>query len=270
MKNVKTKKHPQRLKPLSALLGAAPLIAGLTCHAEEEKPFVTGTLALMADSHFISYGADVWGGGNDWEDFLFHPMLELNFDLGKGFTGIMGIWADVGNVAPSGYPSIGKAVQEVDVWLGVGYKYEEWSFTLLYQEWMYNEQAERIVDFKVGYSHFLNPTVTLHSRVDNEMGPGFDNGAAVVVGVAPGKSWDALSLSFPVNVAAETDGFHAGDSGFSFASAGVGASVPLKFIPRGTWSFEAGLTYYFTNEDVIPGNVEENFITGTAGIKLVF
>jgi len=115
----------------------------------------------------------------------------------------------------------------------------------------------------------LNPTLTLHARVDNELA-GFDNGLATVLGIAPGKSWDCLSLSFPVNVAFETEDFHAGDAGFSFASVGVGASVPLKFIPRGNWSFEAGLTYYITNDEVIPVNKDDCFLTGNAGIKMTF
>lgn len=274
MKTVKTKKSTTKLKPLAALLGAAPLIAGMACHAEEEKPFVSGSLALMADSHFISYGQDVWGVGNDWNDFFFHPSVELNLDLGKGFTGIVGLWFDINNAAPSApapSPAIGKSVQEVDAWVGLGYKTGDWSFTLLYQEWMYADQSERIVDFKVGYSHFLNPSLTLHTRVDNELA-GFDNGLVTVLGIAPGKSWDCVSLSFPVSVAFDTEGFHAGDGGFSFASFGVGASVPLKFIPRGNWSFEAGLTYYVTDDDVIAPNKAKDdcFLTGSAGIKLVF
>ena len=277
MKTVKNKKTLNKLKPLSALLGVAPLLAGSVAFAEdaaEEKPFVSGMLSLMAESHFISYGQDVWGEGDAWSDFFFHPTLELNFDLGNGFTGILGTWWDVNNAAPSQpkpSPAIGHSVQEVDVWVGLGYKYENWSFTLLYQEWMYADQSERIVDFKVGYSHWLNPSVTIHTRVDNELA-GFDNGAVGVLGIAPGKSWEWISLSFPVNVAFDTAGFHAGDAGFSFVSFGVGASVPLKFIQRGNWSFESGLTYYITDDDVIAPNKanDSSFLVGSAGIKLTF
>jgi hypothetical protein len=40
----------------------------------------------------MSFGQDVWAAGNNWDDPLFHPSLELNFDLGSGFTGILGTW----------------------------------------------------------------------------------------------------------------------------------------------------------------------------------
>jgi len=272
MKTVKHTLTSNYIKYVAAVMAAAPLMAGTCVQAdappvtEEETPFVTGTLALMVDTHFVSYGADVWGAGTEWKDALFHPMLELNMDLGGGFTGILGTWFDVNDNAPT---SIGDSVQEVDVWLGLGYGYEDFSFTLLYQDWMYAGSIEKIVDLKVGYSHFLNPSLTLHFRVD-EGASGGDEGLATVLGIAPGTSWEDISFSFPVNLAFDSGGFHGGDAGWSFLSVGASASIPLSFIPKGDWSFSAGLTYYFTNDDVIPGNVDESFLTGTAGVTLAF
>lgn len=271
MKTVKHKKFASRWKPWTALLGAAPLLAaGTASFAEEaDAPFVTGTLDLSGNTHFISYGQDIWGAGSDWgrNTPLFNPSLELNFDLGAGWKGILGTWWDVNNNADS---SIGNAVQEVDVWIGVSYSVEEWTFTLLYQDWMYAGQSERIVDFKVGYAHWLNPGLTLHARVDNDLGNGYDNGLTTVLGIAPGKEFEAVNLSFPVNVAFDTEGMHAGDAGFSFVSAGVGASVPLTFMPRGDWTFNAGLTIYYTDRDVIRDNNDCAFLTANAGIRLTF
>jgi hypothetical protein len=268
MKIVKNK-YATRMNPLRALLGAAPLLAaGTMCLAEEEKPYVTGTLALTVDTHFVSYGADVWGAGKDWDKPLFHPSIELGFDLGGGFKGILGTWWDVNNNATS---SIGNSIQEVDVWAGLGYGTGNWNFTVLYQEWLYAEQSERIVDLKAGYSHWLNPSATLHFRVDN----GFDddlNGLVAVVGVAPSKTFEDLSnltLSLPVNVAYNTEDFHGGDSGLTYVSIGANASIPLTFM-RGNWSFNAGVTFYYTDEEVIPNNAEESFLTGTAGLTLSF
>jgi hypothetical protein len=268
MKIVKNK-YATRMKPWRALLGAAPLLAaGTVCFAEEEKPFVTGTLALTVDTHFVSYGADVWAAGKDWDKPLFHPSIELGFDLGGGFKGILGTWWDVNNNATS---SIGNSVQEVDVWAGLGYSTENWSFTVLYQEWMYANQSERIVDVKAGYSHFLNPSLTLHFRTDSE-NAGQDDGLVAVLGVAPSKTFEDLgnlTVSVPVNVAFNTDGYHNGDSGLTFISVGANASIPLTFM-RGNWSFNAGITFFHTDEEVIPGNVEESFLTGTAGLTLSF
>jgi hypothetical protein len=254
-------------------------LAGMATHAigseveveveEAESPFVSGTLILSGNTHFVSYGQDIWGTGNDWghNSPVFNPSIELNFDLGKGWSGILGTWWDVNNNADS---SIGNAVQEVDVWAGVAYGVEKWSFRLLYQDWMYASQSERIVDFVVGYEHWLNPSLTLHARVDNDIGPDFENGLATVLGVAPGTDVGPVTLTFPLKVAFDTDGFHGGDAGFSFFSAGIDAGVPLTFIPEGDWRFNAGLVFYYTNDDVIPTNPDEAFITANLGVTLAF
>lgn len=272
MKTVKHTLTSNYIKYVAAALAAAPLVVGTSALADaapaapEEAPFVTGTLALTVDTHFVSYGLDVWGAGEDWDDPLFHPMLELGFDLGGGFKGILGTWWDVNSNAPS---SIGDSIQEVDVWVGLGYSTGNWSFTALYQEWLYANESERIVDLKAGYAHFLNPSLTLHFRTDAGASGG-ETGLATVLGIAPGTAWEDISFTFPVNVAFDTDGFHGGDAGWSFASVGANAGIPLAFIPKGNWTFNVGVTYYFTNEDVIPGNVEENFLTGSAGVVLTF
>ncbi len=257
-------------------LGATTLIAGLaglTATGAEvdapEKSAVSGTLNLSGNTHFVSYGQDIWGVGNDWghNSPTFNPSLELSLDLGKNWSGILGTWWDVNNNADS---SIGNAIQEVDVWAGLGYGVEKWKFTLLYQDWNYGGQSERIVDFIVGYDHWLNPSLTLHARVDNEIGPDFKNGLATVLGIAPGKDLGPVSLSLPVKVAFDSAGFHGGDAGFSFASAGVNASVPLTFIPKGDWTFSGGLVFYYTHDEVIPGNPDDAFITANAGVSLSF
>jgi hypothetical protein len=75
-----------------------------------------------------------------------------------------------------------------------------------------------------------------------------------------------LTLGLPLSVAFDTDGFHGGGSGFSFASAGVSASYALtKNIAA-----SVGATYYHTNDSVIPGNPDSDFVTGSAGFTVTF
>jgi hypothetical protein len=257
-------KHPvlrSTLKTAGVLALAA--LASTTARAEEESPFVSGTLALSVNTHFISYGADVWGAGTKWEDGLINPSVEFGFALSENVTAILGTWWDVNKNAAS---NIGNNyVQEVDVWAGVSVASGSLTYTLLYQEWMYASQSERIVDFKVALDHPLSPSFTVHGRVDGE---DMDTGAAFVAAIAPGTEAGALSLSFPVNVAADTDGFHGGDAGFSYASAGVSASLPLEV--KGSPSLTAGLTFFYTNDDVIPNNPDEAFVTGSVGISIGF
>ncbi|SKB02687.1 hypothetical protein SAMN02745166_03655 [Prosthecobacter debontii] len=260
-----------RLAVLSAaaLLAAGQLQAGEPSAKapapviEPEAPFVTGTLSLMVDTHFVSYGQDVWAAGQSWQDPLFHPSLELNFNLGSGFSFILGTWWDVNDNAAS---SIGDRIQEVDVWAGFGYAVGDWKFTLLYQAWMYGSSTEEIVDFKVAYSSFLNPYILLHGRTDRGAATTFGEGLVVQAGIAPGASLGPVSLSFPIALSYDTYDFHGGQAGFGFASAGVSASIPL------TKSITAniGATYYYTNDNVIVTNPDEGFVMGSAGITVTF
>ena len=269
-------------------LWAAALIAAGTAHAGtmvtetamapapapvEETPFVTGNVTFSANTHFISYGQDIWGyGDNEYHRILFNPSAELNFNLGNGFSAIVGTWWDVND---NGESNIGNHIQEVDIWAGFGYQVDKLKFTLLYQNWAYGFQNEGIIDFKVAYTHFLNPSLLLHGRIYNGIGDyvdgngginSYENGLAVVLGIAPTAKVGPVTFSFPLQVAADTDGFHAGDAGFSFASAGVTATVPLAEHV----TFSVGGTYYHTNDDVIPTNPDSDFVTGSASIAINF
>ncbi|MCW0221562.1 MAG: hypothetical protein OJI67_24770 [Prosthecobacter sp.] len=254
----------------AALLTAGSLQAGTPSGKEApapviepEAPFVTGTLSLMANTHFVSYGQDVWAAGGSWQDPLFNPSLELSFNLGSGFSFILGTWWDVNDNAVS---SIGNRIQEVDVWAGFAYATGDWTFTLLYQDWMYGGSTEEIVDFKVAYSSFLNPYLLLHGRTDRGAATTFGEGLVVQTGIAPGTDLGPVSLSFPVALSYDTDNFHGGQAGIGYASAGITASIPL------TKSITAsiGATYFYTNDQVIPGNPDEGFIMGSAGVSVSF
>lgn len=227
----------------------------------DQEPFVTGTLSFVVDTHFISYGLDVWGAGNDWNDPLFHPSLELSFNLGNGVSAIIGTWWDVNDNDVS---SIGGKVQEIDVWAGLSYTTGDFTFTLLYQEWMYASESERIVDFKIAYDHALAPYLLVHSRVDN--GLGLETGVIGVVGIAPSIEAGPVTIGFPVSAAFATDEYHGGDAGFAYASVGVTASIPIVEHV----SLTLGVTGYYTDDSVIPSNPDDTFITGSAGLVISF
>jgi len=186
----------------------------------------------------------------------------FGFDLGGGWTAIIGTWWDVNDNAPT---TIGSSIQEIDVWGGFSYAVDDWKFTLLYQSWNYAEQIEHIVDFKIAYSDgVLNPFLLLHGRVADEIS--FDTGLVTQLGIGPSKSFGKLTLGLPISVAFDTDNFHGGDAGFSFASAGVSATYAMtKNI-----SANIGVTFYHTNDSVIPVNPDSDFFTGTAGITIAF
>lgn len=246
------------------------------------------------NTHFISYGLDVWAQGAEWggRDTL-NPWAELAIGIGD-FTIVTGLWADINDNAP---PSLGGDIQEIDWWIGVSYSLDEFSFGVTYQAWAYAGGTEKILDLSFSYddsalwgeSGFaLSPGIVLHKRLSSSnigtVPGGDENGWVVVFGIEPGftlidsESYP-VDISIPVSIGLFTeDGFHGldtsgavADTGFGFISVGLFASMPLTFVPAeyGSWSVSAGITYYHTNEDVI-ANPDEDFVTGTIGFALDF
>lgn len=248
----------------------------------EAAPSSKWTVSLGYDyaSHFVVYGADVWGGGDDFfgSDSTSFVWADFSVDLDP-FKLKFGIWGDVNDNADD---SVGGSIQEVDVYIGLSYTIDRFTLGVSYLEWYYASDEERMVDFTVSFDDSdlwfdgfaLNPSFTAHIRVDGNGDQ--DEAAAFVFGVKPEfqltEGRYGLTLSIPASVAFFTDDFHGGDSGFGYASIGATLGMPLAFIPSeyGEWSAAANLTYYITDEDAIPGNVEENFLTGTLSISTTF
>jgi hypothetical protein len=260
---------------LSALLlAAAPALAEEPDAAAEEPQLtaaekvdhLSGDLLLNVDTNFMSYGFDVWQTGT-FHDALFHPQFDLTWDFGNGFSITGGTWWDVNDNADS---SISNAIQEVDVWLGAGYTYEKLSVSLTYQEWMYSGDSERIVDLGIAYDTFLSPSLIIHGRVDGNGSQ--KEGAVFVLGVSHAIEMGSVTLTFPLNVGFVTSGYYQPhQGGFGYTSLGAIASVPISFIPEGygSWTFNTGLTYYYTDPDNV-GNTHTNILTGTMGVALAF
>ncbi|MEM7385153.1 MAG: hypothetical protein AAF514_09440 [Verrucomicrobiota bacterium] len=230
---------------------------------------VSGSLSFDYNSHFISYGADVWGAGKDLDDALFNPSIELTFQITDDVSFSLGTWWDVNDNAVSSIG--GESIQEVDVWAGLHFGIGAVSVSLVYQEWLYAQESERIIDVILGLDAPFSPSLTFHNRVA-EGASGGDTGTVAVLGFEHGFSLGSVDFSIPLNVAAATDGYHGGDSGFAYASIGLSASVPLTFVndDLGSWNLHGGLTAFFTSDDVIPNNADENFVTANVGIGVDF
>lgn len=232
--------------------------------APKEDPFVTGNLTVNYETHFISYGQDIWAGGASWKDALVHPSLELDFNIAKNLQFYVNTWWDVNDL---GVTTIGKYIQEVDVNVGFYYTMDKFKFQLGYGSWNYASQTEQIIDGKVSYSDGLfNPFLVLHGRVGIGSSIGLNNGLVTQVGIAPSKTWGKVTASLPITASFDTSNFHGGDAGFAYVSVGPQFSIALsKHI-----SANIGATYYHTNDKVISTNPDSDFVLGTAGFTVSF
>jgi hypothetical protein len=278
-----------KLKRRASIGAAAMMLAvgavGSPVRAGDKSPY---SLSLGTDftSHFVSYGADVWGGGNDASPFSDRRTMFVYGTLTCQFTdqlsGFVNVWSDVNDNAES---SIGGQVQEVDLNVGGTYSFLEgnkFSITLAHGCWMYAGDVEHVVDVTAAYNDTdmlakgfaLNPSVNFHWRYEGNGGQ--EEGSALVLGLKPSYTVDftpQLSVNFSVPMQAAfflTDEFQGGDSGFAYASIGVGAAVPLKFIPEkfGAWTVSGNLTYYCTESDALPGNKDAGFWVSTLSIGM--
>ncbi|MES2657493.1 MAG: hypothetical protein V4689_02685 [Verrucomicrobiota bacterium] len=236
---------------------------------------VSGVLSLSVNSHFISYGNDVWKDGSSMSDPGFNPSLEYTIQLpADGFSLILGTWWDVNSKAAA--PSIGGDIQEIDVWAGLGYTVDKFSITTTYQAWNYAQGTEQILDVKLGYACFLSPSLMFHNRIDEGNSGGAD-GTIVVLGLSHSIEAGPVTISFPVNFAAILgdnyyDATAGSDSGYAYTSIAAQASYGLEFMgdTYGKWSLVGGLTQYWTNGSVIPGNPTNQFLTYNVGLTANF
>ena len=194
----------------------------------------------------------------------------------------MGTWWDVtskGAALGDGDSSlIGGDIQEVDVWAGLAYSIGDFTVKGTYQQWIYLDETEDILDFTLSYNTFLTPSITIHNRLDK--GGAFGDEGTVVVG-SLSYSFEAgpVTIAFPLNIAYfATEDFHnpdfvgGSDTGFGYGSLGATVTYPLAFISEayGKWSIHGGVTYYVTDDEIIPNNVQDDFLTANLGLTIAF
>ncbi len=279
-------------KVLSSLFLAGAMLApslGTRAHAEEAVadagPKISGTFGADYTTHFISWGYDVWGAGNDFgEDSTFNPYAEITIDFDL-FKFVAGTWWDVNSNAAS---AIGGNLQEVDVYFGVYIPVGQFTFGVVYADWIYGGDVEKVFDFSVEFDDSellgafkLSPKFTAHKlssggEVAGVSGSDKDSGWAFVVNLEPGftlidSESFGVDISFPIAIGFGDGDFYE-DSGFAYISVGVAASIPLKFIPSkyGQWSVGASLIYYHTDDATIPSNPDNDFLVGKVGFSVAF
>jgi len=241
---------------------------------------ISGDLGISYNTHFISYGLDVWGGGTDFYGDRSTMFIYGDFFLKitDSLTFSFGAWADVNDNVPS---AIGGHLQEVDIYPGFTYTVGKFALGATYQAWSYAGDVEESIDLSIGFNDTgliwegfgFNPKLVWHNRV---AGNGAQTvGSAFVLSVGPSFPLvGTLSLTIPAGIAFfTTDDFQGGfDSGYGFSYVGGSLAYGLGFVPPayGAWTINFDLIAYFTNEDAIPSNPENNFLTGSIGLKVAY
>ncbi len=220
---------------------------------------LSAELSLDYNSHFISYGFDVWGDGDNPEG-TFNPSLSVEYKLNDALSFNAGFWLDVNDNGGGPFETV-----ETDVWIGASYTSGITTASLTLQNWQYGGTSEGILDLGLSFDTFLSPSVTLHKRLDEGASGGF-NGTFLVVGAEHTFDFnDQFSLTIPVSIGFALDEFHTTESGYGFTSIGLSANYAINEMT----SLHAGVTYWDTDSEVI-GNAEDSFYSFNAGITFSF
>jgi hypothetical protein len=240
-------------KFLSAITAAGLVSVG------QAQADLSADLSFDYNSHFISYGFDVWADGDDPQG-TFNPSLSLNYEVDENLSFNAGFWLDVNDNGGGPFETV-----ETDVWLGVAYTSGITTASLTYQNWQYGGTSEEVLDLGLSFDTLFSPSVTLHKRLSAGASGGF-NGTFLVLGAEHSFDIsDKFSLTIPVSVGFALDEFHTTESGYGFASIGLSANYAVNDMT----SFHAGVTYWDTDDQVI-GNAEDSFFSFNAGVTFSF
>ncbi len=251
------------------LAGSLGSLVLLGAQSQAESDNLTGSLGLDYNSHFMSYGANVWGSDTKdiGDDILFNPSLGLNYAL-SDTTGVYGgIWGDINDLSDS---PIADNIQEVDIWLGYYFGAGDFSFDLTFQQWYYANEVEGIFDINIGYDTKFAPTLTIHNRYEG-VGTQEESTMFVLGGTFYESAYKGFDYSIGANIGGSIDDYHqAGEEGYAFSSVSLGFSSPLTIGEGlGDWDFHGALTLYHTSTETVD-NPENTYLTLNLGVGMAF
>ncbi len=242
---------------------AGSLLLGSAQAANEN---VSASVSLDFNSHFMSYGANVWGDRDiGQQSLLFQPSASLEFALGEGSAIYTGVWADINDrLDSSGY-----TVEEVDFWLGYYFTIEKFTIDFTLQQWMYASEVEGIFDVTVSYDAMFSPYIKAHTRFEavgnQKRGTIFEVGGTLFETTV-----GTVSLSVPVATAFSFTEYHGGTDGYAYSLVGLNASLPLGISDAyGAWDLHGGLTFYHTDKG-FTGNARSTYLTLNVGVGVSF
>lgn len=290
------KSHIFTLAAVAAL--SLPLTAGQS--SKETKPVVeevaasciTGDLGVNFVSEYISRGIVLENQG-----IIAQPYLNLYFSLykGEGFINAvslnLGLWSSI-NSHKTGADTTTSAWYEFDYTGGLAVTFAK-NFTLTTSYFEFISPADafttaRSINLNLAYddsdllgAFALKPHIAVLFEVDGHAGtssPGGADGIYYEFGIAPSVALIKdgsfpVTLTVPVNVGFGNNSFYA-DSGYGYTSAGLNVAVGLGFVPSsyGTWTANAGATYYHLGHDnqLPSADSDEHRLVFSGGIGMTF
>jgi hypothetical protein len=264
----------------SSAAAGVVLLSLLSAGGASAAENISADVGVSYNTHFISYGVDVWGGGNDFYGKRATTFVwgDLAIKATDALTFTVTVWSDNNDNVPSG---IGGHIQEVDFDPGFTYSFGKFTAGATYNAWSYAGDVEESLDLSLGFDDTgliwpgiaFGPKVTWHDRVS---GNGSQRiGSAFVFSVGPTfPIGDGFSIAVPAGIAFfTTDDFQGGNkSGYGFSYVGGSLGYGLTFVPAmyGKWSVNFDLIEYFTDKKAIPGNPESSFLTASLGLKVAY
>ena len=248
------------------------LLLGAQAQAEEESPFAFN-ISLDANSHFMSYGANVWGDdtkdiGDEW---LFQPSASIDYAINDTSGLYVGIWFDINDLAddPDVGPDLGDDTQEMDVWIGYWKTFDKLTVDFTLQQWYYAGETEGIFDITLSYDMMFSPYIKAHNRFegvgDQEEGTMYEIGGTLYEGEFKG-----LAYGFSAGVGFSLDDYHVeGEDGYAYSFLGASASYVIYSNDSLEVDLHGGLTYFDTEKDTT-GNAENSYLTANFGVGFSF
>ena len=232
-----------------------------------QESCITGDIGFDVVSNYIRHGIALENQG-----FIIQPYADLHFRIYKGAGPLTSITADIGiwNSFHSHHPGVDSTTAnwfEFDFQTGLTFNFDKLSIGGYFKtyespsdisETAYTVGANIAYDDSAALGAFaLHPYALVEFQLQGTTGNNFPatppfslgfhgRGQYYEVGIAPGHTWGALTLSLPLKGGFGSGGFYLGNRGFGFVSVGVRADYALNFVPAclGKWTLNSGFTYY--------------------------
>lgn len=258
--------------PLSALCATALITSSL--QAEEESPWAF-SVSLDANSHFLSYGANVWGPETEdiGDEILFEPTLSASYDFSETQGMYVGAWFDINGVEGADHgdvgPDLGGDTKEMDLWVGYWFSVADFTFDFTLQSCKYSGENEGIFDVTISYDTLFSPYLIIHNRFEDvggtETGTMFEFGGTLYE-----DSYKGIDYSLSAGLGFSLNDFHVqGEEGYAYSFLGLSASYVFYSTDDLDVDVHGALTYYDTDEEAT-GNARDSYLTANFGLGFSF